>query len=104
MTKILSVLFLMVLVLGACNSKKSEQKADQPVSIENVGDIVLNVEGMTCDGCEMTIEKGLLTLEGVAEVKADHETGIAIIKADTLKVKKSDVAKVIEKVGYKAKE
>jgi len=94
----------MALVLGACNSKKSEQKEDQPVSLENTGEIVLNVEGMTCDGCEMTIEKGLLTLEGVTEVKANHETGVTIVKADTLKVNKSDLVKVIEKVGYKAKE
>ncbi|MBS2096894.1 cation transporter [Carboxylicivirga linearis] len=104
MRKILSVLFLMVLVLGACNTKKSEQKEDQPVSIENVGKIELNVEGMTCDGCEMTIEKGLLTLEGVAEVKADHETGKTIIKADTVRVNRKDLVRIIEKVGYKAKE
>ena len=101
--KIFKVLFVLTLVLGACQSKKAEQKADQPVKVENVGEIVLDVEGMTCDGCEKTVETGLMDIEGVAEVKADHETGVAKVKADTLKVTKSDLAQVVEKVGYHAK-
>nr|WP_321407315.1 cation transporter [uncultured Carboxylicivirga sp.] len=102
--RLLSVLLFVTLFLGACQSKKSEQNKTEPVTFENVGEIVLNVEGMTCDGCEMTIEKGLMKLEGVAEVKADHETGITTVKADTLKVNRKDLAKIIEKVGYHAKD
>lgn len=37
----------------------------------------VHVQGMTCDGCERTIEGGLGELPGVQEVHADHRKGIA---------------------------
>ncbi len=101
--KILSVLFVLAVVMFACQTKQAKQveEAAKGVVVQNVGEYVLNVEGMTCDGCEKSVEAGLSKIEGVAEVKADHETGKTIVKADTLKVNTGDLAQMIVKIGYK---
>lgn len=42
---------------------------------EETGVIVLQVEGMTCTGCEQRIGNALRRLEGVRGAAADHTTG-----------------------------
>ena len=39
-------------------------------------EIILNVEGMMCEGCENRIKNALGTIEGVVDVSAKHDTGI----------------------------
>lgn len=38
--------------------------------------IILNVDGMHCCGCENRIKNAVATVKGVINVDADHETGI----------------------------
>lgn len=38
-------------------------------------ELVLQVDGMTCTGCEQRIGTVLRRVEGVREVRADHTTG-----------------------------
>ena len=42
----------------------------------------LKVKGMMCTGCEKTIEKALMAIDGIKSVNADHEKGIVKIDAD----------------------
>ena len=56
------------------------------------------VSGMSCGGCEETVENALRTLEDVRRAEADHET-------DTVKVVHErgageDVQAAIERAGY----
>ena len=37
--------------------------------------VILNVEGMACGGCEKRIQNALSKVEGVKEVVANHTTG-----------------------------
>ncbi len=41
--------------------------------------ITLKVEGMHCEGCSSRIEKSLLSMEGVKDVKANHQTNEVIV-------------------------
>lgn len=43
--------------------------------------IELDVEGMSCGGCENSIRNAVGRLPGVAEVRADHTTGRVEIDA-----------------------
>ena len=43
-------------------------------------EIVLNVKGMACEGCENRIQKVIKDIEGVDNVKADHNSGKVVIK------------------------
>jgi copper chaperone CopZ len=62
--------------------------------------ITFTVEGMHCDSCSSSIVATLEKVEGVENVTADHELGVAeavyqsaAVDAETLKVE-------IEKLGY----
>ena len=39
-------------------------------------EIILNVEGMMCEGCENRIKNAVGAIDGVVDVSAKHDTGI----------------------------
>ena len=101
MKKVL-VLFALSFVILSCQSGMKNE--NQTVSTKVITTkLQLKVDGMTCDGCEMTIKKGLEKLDGIIEVKADHESGTAIITVDTTKIERSKVVALIEELGYRAR-
>ena len=38
-------------------------------------EIILNVEGMMCEGCENRIKNAVSSIDGVIDVSAKHDTG-----------------------------
>ncbi|HDP99095.1 MAG TPA: mercuric transport protein MerTP [bacterium] len=68
---------------------------------KNIQRVNLNIEGMTCAGCEAHINHLLSEVEGVIEVNSDHETGRAEIKIDTSKAAIDKIIKAVEATGYK---
>jgi len=55
------------------------------------------IQGMTCTGCEQTIQSGISSLEGVKQVKANYKSGKAFVEflpdiTDTLKMKEKIIA------------
>ncbi|RUT79487.1 copper chaperone [Ancylomarina longa] len=64
----------------------------------------LNVTGMTCTGCENTVENGLKNMDGVIEVKASHKDNKVILKVEKNKVNRDEISQKIEAVGYKVEE
>ena len=83
-------LFVYVLIGISCsgNSKKSEKETIQlePAVVE------VSIGGMSCLGCEQTIQMNVSKLEGINSVKASFTVGNAIIEylpgtVDTLKIK-----------------
>ncbi|MGC8546344.1 MAG: heavy-metal-associated domain-containing protein [Thermoplasmata archaeon] len=53
----------------------------------NKKEIKLKIYGMSCDDCAVTIEKNLLTQNGIIDAKVSYEekAGIATIDADIIK-------------------
>ena len=56
--------------------------------------IEVSIGGMTCTGCEQTVQSSVAKLEGIKSVKASFTTGNAIIeyipgKVDSLKIKEA---------------
>lgn len=62
--------------------------------------IEIQIEGMTCGHCAMSITKGLTALSGVGEVKVDHAAGKAEVSVDG--VSNDQLADAIAEAGYKA--
>ena len=63
---------------------------------------IITIEGMTCTGCEQSVNKAFTDLPGVLEASSDYNTGIAKIKYDKSKVGEADFKKAIEQtLGYK---
>ena len=59
------------------------------------------VEGMTCAGCERTIQRVVGNLEGVTSVKADLNFSTVSVEYDSSKVTIDAIQSAINKVGYK---
>ena len=64
--------------------------------------VEIQIEGVTCGHCAMTITKELSGLAGVSNVQVDHEKGIATIEQSGLSNDKTSEA--ITAAGYTAKE
>jgi len=82
-------------------SKKTEETTNALAKV-NVQKVELNIEGMTCTGCENTIQNTINKFDGVYSAKADHVKGIAIVEIDSTKVDISKIEEAINQTGYKA--
>lgn len=92
---------LAILLLAACNNnRQNEPETTAEVNIENVVKINLNVEGMTCGGCENSVEKKLGKMGGVVSVEASHTNKTVVIEADTAITGMDALKKGIADAGY----
>nr|MBN2278707.1 cation transporter [candidate division Zixibacteria bacterium] len=65
--------------------------------------VTFAVEGMTCSGCENQVKTALMNTGGVNEVvKVSYQSGAAIVKYDSEKVKAEDLVKAVKNLGYEA--
>jgi copper chaperone CopZ len=62
--------------------------------------IVLQVEGMTCTGCEQRVRNALRRIEGVADATADHVSGRVEIGLYGYGADESVLAETITRAGY----
>lgn len=60
----------------------------------------LNIDGMTCTGCEIRIENALKKLGGVVEVKASFSSSNVYIAYDANVIGSEQIIQKIEKLGY----
>ncbi len=65
-------------------------------------EVVLNVNGMTCTTCSITLQKRLGQLDGVLDSQASFETKTATIRYDPEKIAPSDLLKATQDIGYTA--
>lgn len=63
---------------------------------------VFNVEGMTCGGCEVSVNMVVKKLDCVEKVTASHKEGRATVTYDSSEVSTADIKAAIEKLGYTA--
>ena len=105
MKQLLIVLMASLLLVG-CNiaTKKSEDESANmdPAAAEWV-EVTLNVDGMTCDGCENAIKAGVESLDGIAAVESSHEEGWTKVKFDKAQTSKEDIEAKITDTGYEVK-
>jgi mercuric ion transport protein len=93
------IMLIAVLVVAiACNNtgKKAEKKADNlPVSR-----IEVSITGMTCAGCENTIQTSVAKLEGIKSVKALAAMGKAFIEFSSATTDTVKIRAAITDAGY----
>ena len=67
------------------------------------GSLVYHVEGMTCDGCEASVEQVIRSVKGVKSVDASFKDSRAVVELDPKVGKPEDVLAAIERTGYRAR-
>lgn len=97
--KKLIFIFILGIALISCNNNEPSKKVDK--SQLNFVNLEIAVDGMTCNGCENTVQGELMKLDGVGEVKASFVNKLVQVKVDTSVTKLNELENHIEKVGYK---
>lgn len=59
----------------------------------------IKVNGMMCAGCENRVQNALKTIDGIEEVKADHNTGLVTVTSKE-EVSKNSMEEKIEDIGF----
>ncbi len=67
-------------------------------------EVGLNVNGMTCGGCENRVKGVLTACEGVKDVHVSHKDGKAIVHIEKGKANKEKLIEAVEKAGFTASE
>lgn len=62
-------------------------------------EIIINVEGMACEGCEKRIQNALLNLDGVKKVVASHTAKTVKVKFEN-KVTLEEIKEKISDLGF----
>ncbi len=104
------VVFCLFLALGCNNvSTKKGETAGKLLTGENAKTIAVEfaIQGMTCAGCEQTIQSGIASLKGVKQVKANFKDGKAFVEflpyiADTIQMKEKIVTAGYVVAGIKS--
>jgi len=94
------ILSLTVLVFTTGCSQKKEKESN-PVSVMQPVEVVYQVEGMTCDHCEMSVKKGVSELKGITMVEASYKDSTARVRFDPSETNEKEIIAAIEKRGYK---
>ena len=70
------------------------------VAAEVIKTVTLEVQGMTCAACPITVKTALKKVPGVSGVKVDYKSGIAEVNYDPNKTSPDELAKAITTAGY----
>ena len=83
--------------------KSAIEKAGYGVEpeIEN-RNVDLKIEGMSCAACAKAVERVVKKLDGVVAINVNIATDKASIEYNPLKIKLSEIKRVVENAGYKA--
>jgi copper chaperone len=66
-------------------------------------ELVLNVEGMSCQHCVNSIKKAVGVIKGVSNVEVDLDKKTVTTSYDADKVNMEDIKEAIEDQGYEVK-
>ncbi len=99
---IISLLLIGLALFVACTPPESSSKKDIIIKKSNIVKRSVGVNGMTCVGCEVTLEDQVSKIEGVVSVKASHTDSKAVIEFDTTKTNLHIIKKIIKEAGYQS--
>lgn len=66
------------------------------------GTVTLDVKGMTCTACPITVKRVLKRVPGVADAAVDFKAGTAEVRFDPDKVQPDALAKAVTGAGFPA--
>jgi copper chaperone CopZ len=80
----------------------SPETVVQPVSVETEREVVVRIEGMTCDACARGVEATLARTEGVLAASVGMTPPEARIRYDYVRTTPEALVEAIETLGYEA--
>jgi len=95
--QLVAVVAVSVLIAASFGVHAADSAAPAPTVTS-----VFHVEGMTCGGCEASVQLTVKRLDGVEAVEASHTEKRATVTYDAAKVTPQAIVEAIEKLGYEA--
>ncbi len=88
----------------ACAYKEAKLIKVSTDESSSTEEVVLNVKGMTCGGCESKVKGALTACAGVKDAQVSHKDGKAVVEVEKGKENKEKLIEAVEKVGFTASE
>jgi len=102
MKNLILIAFLAIFAISCSSKQGTTETAVSTTTVANKT-VNLDVEGMTCTGCENTIKEAVGKVPGVTEVTAFHTDGLAVVKYDSTKADVKGISDAIIDAGYTVK-
>jgi copper chaperone CopZ len=94
--KQLILIAALVASISACTSKQAPKEKTEPIWVETN----LRIEGMTCDHCEESIQKGVIALAGIDSISANHQDSSAFVRFNASETNLDKIVEAIEGRGF----
>lgn len=96
-----NILFLAIGLIAIFSCKQSGDSISNAESVKIQGiKYEVKISGMTCTGCEQTIQSAVSELEGIGSVTASHTAGNAIVEFDSTLTDTNQIKEKINQSGY----
>ena len=83
-------------------AEQEEGKQSEEIKSEAAAEVVLNVKGMTCAGCENKVNTALMNCEGVEGCEVNWKEGKAMVKVAKGSANTAEMIKAVEEAGFSA--
>ena len=70
------------------------------VEADDVVEVVLEIDGMTCSSCTTTVAKALSNLRGVVKTEVIYDSRQAIVQFDASRLSDVDLTRATANAGY----
>jgi len=104
--KVIILMIAAVCLLASCNSADKNTDSSngkgqqQEISMENLVEVTIDVNGMTCEGCENAVKKSIGSLAGISAVNASHVDSVAEVIYDKTQTSLEEIEIKISDAGY----
>ena len=89
------------LITLSCDTGNTESKEKVVIKQSDIVSRTFEVKGMTCVGCEVTLEENVSKIEGVVSTRANHSEDKLTIEFDSTKTNSMLIKETIKESGYK---
>jgi len=98
MKQLFFVILIAAFIVGCTGkSTSTENSAEAAVTTQTA---TLEINGMTCTGCENTVQEAVTKIPGIISVKASHLDSTAVVSFDPAKTSIAAIGDVVTEAGY----
>jgi len=92
---------LISIVVSACSPKQHTANNEKTPAV--MVEMNLKIEGMTCDDCETSIQKGVTALAGIDSISANYEDSTAFVRFDSTRTNLKEISEAIAQRGFEVR-
>lgn len=103
---VVTILAMVLMAFPYYSEAFFSEKSTEVVYVQeaNVQTITYDILGMTCAGCEASVQNAAQKVDGVLEANASYDTQTATVSFDKTKVQPDKIKQAINSTGFTVKE